>query len=188
MISDIEKGILNQNHKFIAKAISLIENKVPESDVLLANLFPKINKAFRIGITGPPGCGKSTITNQLISKYKKGNISIGVLCIDPTSPFSGGAILGDRIRLTNHYSDSKVFIRSLASRDGSGGLSSSIEKVATLLDAAGFDIIIFETVGVGQIELDIVKTADSIVVVLNPESGDEVPSILESDVPALPTE
>ncbi len=174
MISDIEKGVLKQNHKCIAKAITLIDNQSLHSEALLSNLFPYMKDTFRVGITGPPGCGKSTLTDKLINEYRKKNLSVAILCIDPTSPYSGGAILGDRIRMSNHASDDKIFIRSLASKDASGGLSPSVEKIACLLDAAGFDIIIFETVGVGQIEVEIVKTADSILVLLNPESGDEI--------------
>ena len=174
MLSDLEKGVIEQNHKYIAKAITLIDDEATESDVLLSNLFPYMKNTFRIGVTGAPGCGKSTLTDKLIHEYRKSKLAIAVLCIDPTSPFSGGAILGDRIRMAEHSSDDKIYIRSLASRDASGGLSKSIEKVACLLDAAGFDIIILETVGVGQIELEIVKTSDATIVVLNPESGDEI--------------
>lgn len=174
MFSDIEKGVIKQDHRCIAKAITLIDDEISGYETLVSNLFKYMQNTFRIGITGAPGCGKSTLTDKLIHKYRMNGLSVAVLCIDPTSPFSGGAILGDRIRMAQHSSDDNIFIRSLASRNSTGGLSNSIEEVACLLDAAGFDIIILETVGVGQIELEIVETSDATVVVLNPESGDEI--------------
>ena len=173
MKSELIEGILAQNKQFIAKAISLIENQ-PNSENFLNQLFPKKNQSYRIGITGPPGAGKSSLVNNIISFFRKNNLSVGVIGVDPTSPFTGGALLGDRIRMVNHYSDDKVFIRSMASRGNHGGLSSKTLEAGEILECAGFDIIIYETVGVGQVELDIVQMADSIIVVLVPESGDDI--------------
>ena len=171
---EIVQGVLKRDIRFIAKAISNIENETEISEKILSSLFNYIGNSFRIGITGPPGAGKSSITNKLIKKYRQEGKSVAVIGIDPTSPFSGGAILGDRVRMLNYYNDENVFIRSMASRGSSGGLSSSSKEVADVLDAAGYDIIIFETVGVGQVELDIIQAADSVLVVLVPESGDDI--------------
>ena len=163
-----------KNFKSISKLISKIENFPLESEEIVGELFPLTNNAFRIGITGPPGAGKSTITNLLIKYFRKLDKSVGVLLVDPTSPFSGGSVLGDRVRMNMHYEDKRVFLRSLATRGSKGGLSSNIGDIANILDAAGFDIIIFETVGVGQVEIDVVEQVDSVVLVLVPESGDDI--------------
>ena len=165
-------NIINSDIPAISRSITKIENS--NMDNFLSDLYPYTGNAFRIGITGPPGAGKSTITNKLIHEYRKYNKKVGVIVIDPTSPFTGGALLGDRIRMLDHYKDPQVFIRSMASRNSQGGLSEKAHNVADVLDAAGFDIIIFETLGVGQVELDIIQTADSIIVILVPESGDDV--------------
>ena len=133
-----------------------------------------ICKAYRIGLTGPPGAGKSTLTNQLTKLYRKQNKTVGIIAVDPTSPFSGGALLGDRIRMNEIGSDPGVFIRSMATRGSLGGLSRKSIDAADVLDAAGYDFIIFETVGVGQSELDIAQTADTTIVTLVPESGDSI--------------
>tara|TARA_Y100001970_G_scaffold224945_1_gene277414 strand:+ start:399 stop:1334 length:936 start_codon:yes stop_codon:yes gene_type:complete len=174
MKQNLIKGVLSQNHQSIARAISIIEDNNP-SDVesILSCIYNKTGKAYRIGITGPPGAGKSSITNQLI-KLLTSQKSIAVLSVDPTSPFSGGAILGDRIRMIEHYNNPNVFIRSIGSRGSRGGLAKNISLIGDILDAAGFDLIIFETVGVGQIELDIIEAADTTIVVLVPESGDDI--------------
>lgn len=137
-------------------------------------LFPRTGKGYRVGITGPPGAGKSTITNKLARLYRTKNLRVGIIAVDPTSPFTGGALLGDRIRMTDVELDEGVFIRSMASRGSLGGLSRKAREAADVLDAAGYDIILMETVGVGQSELDIVRAADTTVVVLVPESGDSI--------------
>jgi len=174
MKQNLIKGILSQDHQSIARAISIIEdNNSSDVESILSSIYNKTGRAYRIGITGPPGAGKSSITNQLIKLLTKQK-SIAVLSVDPTSPFSGGAILGDRIRMIEHYNNPNVFIRSIGSRGSRGGLTKNISLIGDVLDAAGFDLIIFETVGVGQIELDIIEAADTTVVVLVPESGDDI--------------
>ena len=131
-------------------------------------------KSIKVGITGPPGAGKSSITNQLIKKYRSENKSVCALLVDPTSPFTSGAVLGDRVRINDFYDDKDVFIRSLASRGSKGGLSNNIDHIGDVVEYVGFDIILFETVGVGQVELDVIESVDSVVVVLVPESGDDI--------------
>ena len=163
---------LNVNN--IASSISLIENNSPKKKNVLSKLYSKTGKAQRIGITGPPGAGKSSLIDNLIRNLRSANKKVAVLCIDPTSPFSGGAILGDRIRMLQHHSDKGVFIRSMASRNASGGLSLATSEAADILDASGFDVIIFETLGVGQVEIDVINETDTVVVVLVPESGDDI--------------
>ena len=163
---------LNVNN--IASSISLIENNSPKKKDVLSKLYSKTGKAQRIGITGPPGAGKSSLIDNLIRNLRSANKKVAVLCIDPTSPFSGGAILGDRIRMLQHHSDKGVFIRSMASRNASGGLSLATSEAADILDASGFDVIIFETLGVGQVEIDVINETDTVVVVLVPESGDDI--------------
>ena len=169
----IEK-ILKGDRVAIARAISMIENEHRESQTLLRALYSKTGQAYRIGITGPPGAGKSTITNKLATLYRSQGKRIGIIAVDPTSPFTGGALLGDRIRMTDVELDEGVFIRSMASRGSLGGLSKKAKEAADVLDASGCDIILMETVGVGQSELDIVRAADTTVVVLVPESGDSI--------------
>lgn len=158
----------------IARAISLIENESPGAHGLLRTTFPKTGRAYRVGITGPPGAGKSTITNNLAQFFRGEGQSVGIIAVDPTSPFTGGALLGDRVRMTDVEMDPGVFIRSMASRGSLGGLSRKTVEAADILDAAGKDIIFMETVGVGQSELDIASAADTTVVVLVPESGDSI--------------
>ena len=174
MSSDLIQGIRAQSKLSISQAISLIENQEESGSKLLSNLFKYTGHAYRIGITGPPGAGKSSITDNLISAFRNENKTVAVIAVDPTSLFSGGALLGDRIRMTEHHSDPHVYVRSMATRGGQGGLAIRTEEVGEIFDAAKFDIIIYETVGVGQIELDIIQAADSVMVVLVPESGDEV--------------
>ncbi|HTO94195.1 MAG TPA: methylmalonyl Co-A mutase-associated GTPase MeaB, partial [Bacteroidota bacterium] len=158
----------------LARAISIIENDEPGARDLLRSVFPRTGKGYRIGVTGPPGAGKSTLTSRLARHYRAKGLSIGVIAVDPTSPFSGGALLGDRVRMADVETDEGVFIRSMASRGSLGGLSRKSIEAADVLDAAGRDIIIMETVGVGQSELDIAGAADTTVVVLVPESGDSI--------------
>lgn len=171
---NILADILNGHRVSIARAISLVENERPEALELLKALYNHTGKGYRIGITGPPGAGKSTIANKLARYYRNRNLRVGIIAVDPTSPFTGGALLGDRVRMTDVELDAGVFIRSMASRGSVGGLSKKAGEAADVLDAAGFDVIIIETVGVGQSELDIVRAADTTVVVLVPESGDSI--------------
>ena len=173
-IVNILKGLKSKKHKYIAKAISSIENNTHLKDDILKNIKPSKNRTIRIGITGPPGAGKSSITNQLIKKYRSENKSVCALLVDPSSPFSSGAVLGDRIRINDFHDDNDVFIRSLASRGSKGGLSNDIDYIGDIIEYVGFDIILFETVGVGQVELDVIELVDSVVVVLVPESGDDI--------------
>ncbi|MFA3781978.1 methylmalonyl Co-A mutase-associated GTPase MeaB [Melioribacteraceae bacterium 4301-Me] len=169
----IEKIYL-QDKLAISRTITKIEQANSNSIEILKELHKKIGNAYRIGITGPPGAGKSTLTNQLTKFYRKEGYTVGIIAVDPTSPFTGGALLGDRIRMGEIGNDPGVFIRSMASRGSLGGLSNKTQDAADVLDAAGYDFIIFETVGVGQSELDIVKVADTTIVVLVPESGDSI--------------
>jgi LAO/AO transport system kinase len=158
----------------LARAITLVENLRPGFDRLLHEIHADLGRAHRVGITGPPGAGKSTLTSQLATRYRARDEQVGIVAVDPTSPFTGGALLGDRIRMGNISTDPGVFIRSMATRGSLGGLAIASKEVADLLDAFGFDRVITETVGVGQSELEIAETADSTVVVLVPESGDSI--------------
>ena len=158
----------------LARLITLIENHAPERNAVIERIYAKTGHAHIVGITGPPGAGKSTLVNLLIAKYRALGKQVAVLAIDPSSPFSGGAVLGDRVRMTDHYKDTGVYIRSISSRGSHGGLSRAAREIAKLLDAFGHDIIIIETVGVGQTELGIMDLADTTVVVTVPEGGDAV--------------
>lgn len=169
----IEK-IYKEDKRSVARAISIVESDNSFTSEYLKKIHIKVGKAYRIGITGPPGAGKSTITNQLTKYFRTQNKKIGIIAVDPTSPFTGGALLGDRVRMTDIGMNDGVFIRSMATRGSLGGLSKKAIDAADILDAAGFDIIILETVGVGQSELDIAQAADTTIVVLVPESGDSV--------------
>jgi LAO/AO transport system kinase len=161
----------------LARAISIVENHRPGFDTLLATFHPQLGRARRIGLTGPPGAGKSTLTSCLARLYRARGLTVGIVAVDPTSPFTGGALLGDRIRMEDIALDPGVYIRSLATRGSLGGLSAATREVSDVLDAFGVDRVIIETVGVGQSELDIARTADTSVVVLVPESGDSIQTL-----------
>jgi len=161
----------------LARAISAVENRTPGWSELLKALFPHSGHARILGLTGPPGAGKSTLVDQLARHYRKQKHTVGIIAVDPTSPYTGGAILGDRIRMQEHFSDPGIYIRSMATRGSLGGLARTTADVATVLDAAGRDLIMIETVGVGQDEVDIVRLADITVVILVPGMGDDVQTI-----------
>ncbi len=168
------KRMLTGDRAALARLITRVENRVPEVPEIMEAIYPSLGSGASIGITGPPGAGKSTLVSCLIAKIRSENKSVGVIAVDPSSPFSGGAVLGDRIRMQEHALDDGVFIRSVGSRGSRGGISRTTGEVVHLLDACGFDWIIVETVGVGQTELDIMEVADTTVVVLVPESGDTI--------------
>ncbi|HHY42238.1 MAG TPA: methylmalonyl Co-A mutase-associated GTPase MeaB [Thermoanaerobacterales bacterium] len=174
---DIVPGILKGDKRSIARLITLIENQADEARDLLKQLYKFTGNAITLGITGPPGAGKSSIVNFLAKKFRENNKKVGVIAIDPTSPFSGGALLGDRIRMQDLTLDDGIYIRSMGSRGALGGLSRASYDAVKVLDAAGMDYIIIETVGVGQSEVDIIKLADIVALVLIPGMGDEVQAI-----------
>src|SRR5688500_7290503 len=161
----------------LARAISIVENQRPGFDAVLGALHARLGRARRIGITGPPGAGKSTVTTQLTTAYRAAGLTVGIVAVDPTSPFTGGALLGDRIRMESDSLDAGVYIRALATCGSRGGLNSSTRAVADVLDGVGIGRIVMEMVGVGQSELDIARAADSSVVVLVPESGDSIQTL-----------
>ncbi len=173
------EGLARGDTSALARAISLVENQHDGFERVLSGLHGKIGKRHtqRIGITGPPGAGKSTITEQLVRAYRQRDLKVAVIAVDPTSPFTGGALLGDRIRMESVSLDPGVFIRSMATRGAQGGLATTTEEVADVLEAFGFDRILIETVGVGQTELDIAATAETTVLVLVPESGDGIQTL-----------
>jgi LAO/AO transport system kinase len=161
----------------LARAISATENREPRAEALLEQLFPVTGRAFLIGVTGAPGTGKSTLVDRLAASYRAGGRTVGVIAVDPTSPYTGGAMLGDRIRMQSHAGDAGIFIRSMATRGSLGGLARATADVALLLEAAGKQIVIVETVGVGQDEVDIVRLADCTLVLVVPGLGDDVQSM-----------
>ena len=180
MASDLQSWLdrlHNGDARALARAISMVENRSPGWADLLKAVFPKTGRARILGLTGAPGAGKSTLVDQLAKHYRKHNRTVGIIAVDPTSPYTGGAILGDRIRMQDHFSDPGIYIRSMATRGSLGGLARATADVATVLDAAGRDLIMIETVGVGQDEVDIVRLADITIVILVPGMGDDVQSI-----------
>ena len=158
----------------LSRVISLVENESKEVPEIMKLIAPRAGKAYCVGITGPPGSGKSTLVDKLTAIMRKQDLTVGIIAADPSSPFTGGAVLGDRIRMQQHYLDEGVFIRSMASRGSLGGLPQTTGSVIKVLDAFGKDIILVETVGVGQSEIDIMKNSDTVVVVLSPEAGDSI--------------
>jgi LAO/AO transport system kinase len=173
----VTEGILSGDKLAIARAISAVEDARPDSTELLKEIFPHTGKALIIGITGAPGAGKSTLVDKLAAHYRASGDTVGIIAVDPSSPFTGGAILGDRIRMQNMATDPGIFIRSMAARGHLGGLARATVDAVAILDAAGYDKLIIETVGVGQDEIDIVKTATVTVVVLVPGMGDDIQAI-----------
>jgi LAO/AO transport system kinase len=173
-MNDLAGKIISGDIRSIARGITVIENDDAGSALLLKELYRHTGKAYLIGITGPPGGGKSTLVDKLIKHYRKQKLRVGVLAVDPTSPFSGGAILGDRVRMQQHATDGGVFIRSMGSRGHLGGLALATTDAAKILDAAGYDIVIFETVGIGQSEVEVAGRVDTTVLVTVPGLGDDV--------------
>jgi LAO/AO transport system kinase len=173
----LAERVVAGDKRALARAISLVENRDPEGDRLVAELFPRTGKARIVGLTGPPGVGKSTLIGALTAQLRQAGRDVGVLSIDPSSPFTQGAMLGDRIRLADHFLDPGVFIRSMATRGSLGGLAEAALQAALLMDASGKDDVLLETVGVGQGEIDVVDHADTIVLALMPGSGDSIQAL-----------
>ncbi|MBA3640686.1 MAG: methylmalonyl Co-A mutase-associated GTPase MeaB [Acidobacteriota bacterium] len=173
----LSERVLAGDARAIARAISLIEDEAPSGAELIRRIFGRTGQAYLMGVTGPPGAGKSTLVDRMTTEIRKTGQTVGVVAVDPTSPYTGGAILGDRVRMQAHTGDDGVFIRSMATRGHLGGLARATGEVASVLDASGKDIVIIETVGVGQDEVDIVRTADVSIVTLVPGAGDEVQAL-----------
>ena len=169
--------VLGGDLRAVSRAISLIEDGVPEGARLIRELFSHTGRAWLVGVTGPPGVGKSTLVDRVARMFRSGGRRVGIVAVDPTSPFSGGAVLGDRVRMQTHAGDEGVFIRSMATRGRLGGLAKAAREAALVLDAAGYDVVFLETVGVGQAEVDITYVADVVVVVVAPGFGDDVQAI-----------
>ena len=176
-IERVLAGFRSGNSAALARAVSIVENHRSGYDRLLVAIHPDLGRARRVGITGPPGAGKSTVTARLARAYRSSGLRVGIVAVDPTSPFTGGALLGDRIRMEEVALDPGVFIRSMATRGSLGGLAMATREVCDVLDGFGMDVILLETVGVGQSELDISRAADTTVVVLVPESGDSIQTL-----------
>jgi LAO/AO transport system kinase len=175
--SELARKIVEHDWRALAKAITKIENDDPGASQLSAALYPQTGHAHIIGVTGPPGSGKSTLVDALTAVIRKDGLSVGIVAVDPSSPFTGGAVLGDRVRMQRHAGDAGVFIRSMAARHTPGGLAPATRDVIRALDAFGRDVILVETVGVGQVELEVMKVADTVVVVTVPGLGDSVQTI-----------
>jgi LAO/AO transport system kinase len=173
-MQSLVRGVTKGNRKDISRAITILEDDLPGSKELYSELYLRGGGAFVLGVAGPPGAGKSSLISCLIRKLRSRGHKVGVVAVDPTSPFTGGALLGDRIRMADHGLDDGVYIRSMASRGSKGGLSRSTRKAIAVLDAASYDVILLESVGIGQTELDIVKVAQATLVVVTPEMGDSV--------------
>jgi len=171
---DLAQELIKGNHRAIARAISLAENNRSAAQEMMKKIFPSTGKSLVVGVTGSPGSGKSTLVDQMVVHLRKNGKKIGIIAIDPSSPFTGGAILGDRIRMMRHSTDPEVFIRSMAARGHLGGLAKATGEAITILEAAGKDFILVETVGVGQDEVEVVKLADIVLVILIPGAGDEI--------------
>jgi len=176
-IKQLVEGVLKGNHRSIAKTITLIENNPTEAQKAVSKLYPHTGKAHIIGITGPTGSGKSTLIEKLVKELRRKRKRVGIIAVDPSSPFTGGAFLGDRIRMQKLSTDKEVFIRSMATRNSPGGLARATKDAVKVLDASGKDIVIVETVGAGQSEVDIIKIAHTVVVVLAPGLGDDIQAI-----------
>jgi GTPase len=177
MSSPLAERVLSGDPRAIARAISLIEDENPATPDLIRAIFRQTGRAYLVGVTGPPGAGKSTLVDRLTSELRRLGQAVGVIAIDPTSPFTGGAVLGDRLRMQTHADDQAVFIRSMATRGHLGGLARATGDAALVLDAAGKEVILIETVGVGQDEVDIIRTADISIVTLVPGAGDDVQAL-----------
>jgi len=173
----LAERVLAGDSRAIARAMSLVEDETPAGAALIGQIYPRTGRAYLVGVTGAPGSGKSTLVDRLTTEIRGLGQTVGIVAVDPTSPFTGGAILGDRVRMSGHAQDAGVFIRSMATRGHLGGLARATSDIALVLDAAGLDIVIVETVGVGQDEVDIVRTADISIVVLVPGAGDDVQAI-----------
>jgi LAO/AO transport system kinase len=168
------EAVITGDRRAAARAVTRIENRLAGAETLVDALYPYTGRAWRIGITGPPGAGKSTLTDRLIGHFRGRGQRVAVVAVDPSSPFTGGALLGDRVRLTERTGDTGTFFRSLAARGAGGGLSEAAEAACDVFDAAGYDVVLLETVGVGQGELDVAEAADTVLVVVVPESGDAI--------------
>ena len=177
MSDDLARRVVSGDVRALARAATWVENRRPEAEELLRQVFPRTGRALVIGVTGAPGAGKSTLCDELTQTLRAEGKTVGVIAVDPTSPYTGGAILGDRIRMQRHHADSGVFIRSMATRGWLGGLAAATTEMTMLLDAAGYDVILVETVGVGQDEVEIARLADVTLVVFMPGAGDDVQAI-----------
>ena len=176
-VDDLADRVRAGDLRALARAISVVENEGPRAAALIAALHPHTGRSTIVGLTGPPGAGKSTLADRLAVEWRARGRRVGIIAVDPTSPFTGGALLGDRVRMQQHAGDEGVFIRSMATRGHLGGLASATGDVALVLDAAGYDVVLIETVGVGQDEVEVVRTADIAIVVVVPGTGDDVQAL-----------